>query len=127
MRAISSGEEAAPPSMMLRMLDRSYWPRSGAFSSALAMVGTRLMSVARCSWISLNTKVGSKRRTITCLTPKHGGSLRTAPAIGVEQRDGVQVHQRFDSLNMPATESACRYRVRWDSITPFGVPVLPLV
>ena len=38
-------------------------------SSALAMVGTSDMAVARSSWIRLNTRGGSKRRTITCFTP----------------------------------------------------------
>ena len=44
-------------------------PRSGAFSSAFAMVGTSDMAVRLLSWIRRKTVVGSKRRTITCFSP----------------------------------------------------------
>ncbi len=69
MRAISSGEEAAPPIMMWRMLERSKRPNSGQFSSALAMVGTSIMPVAFSSSMTRRTWAGSKRRTITWLSP----------------------------------------------------------
>ena len=36
-------------------------------------------------------QVGSKRRTITCVMPHHGGGLRPAPAVGMKQRNGVQL------------------------------------
>ena len=48
-RAANSGEEAAPPIMTRRMLDKFHCEISGALSTALAMVGTRHMSVAWCS------------------------------------------------------------------------------
>ena len=62
------------------------------------MVGTRLMSVARVPESSGIPKVGSNRRTMTCFRAEHGGSLGTAPAIGVEQRNGVQIHHALDIL-----------------------------
>ncbi len=92
MRAISSGEEAAPPIMMWRMLERSKRPSSGQCSSALAMVGTSVMPVAFSSWMSRSTWAGSKRRTITWRSPIMVEDCATPPAVGVEQRDGVQLH-----------------------------------
>ena len=129
MRPISSGEDAAPPIMIRCMLETSQLaPASGQFSSAFAMVGTSAMPVAFSSWMSRSTWAGSKRRTITCRRPHHGGGVRASPAVGVEQRDGVQLHRSFVWRRIwRRTESACRYRVRCESITPLGVPVEPLV
>ena len=76
-------------------------PRSGQFSSALAMVGTSDMSVAR----SFLDQPEHGRRIEAphhhLLAAEHGGGLRTSPAVGVKQRDGVQLDQRLStgSLN----------------------------
>ena len=49
-RAINSGEDAAPPSMISSMLETSKPSRSsGQLRSAFAMVGTSDMPVARSS------------------------------------------------------------------------------
>src|SRR5580692_539620 len=57
-RSTSSGDEAAPPIMMRRRLERFQCGRSGQLISAFTIVGTRHISVAECSWIMRNTKVG---------------------------------------------------------------------
>ena len=90
--AFASGKRAFPsldqgrrarraPVVRRRKLERSKLSRSGAFSSAFAMVGTSVISVARCSWIKRNTDAGSKRLTITCFVPQQRARLGPTPAV----------------------------------------------
>ena len=65
---------------------------SGTASRAFAIVGTRLMSVARCSSISLYTVSGIEAANHHLLHAHHRGGVRVTPSVGVKQRDRVQVH-----------------------------------
>ena len=92
------------------------------------MVGTTLMSVARTFSISWQDGERIEAADHHLRDAEHGAGLRVAPAIGVEQRDGMKVDGcRGRRRYRVATEKACWYRARWESITPLGLPVLPLV
>ena len=56
------------------------------------MVGTRLMSVARCSSISLYTLSGIEATHHDLFDAHHRGGVRVTPSVGVKQRDRVQVY-----------------------------------
>ena len=124
---MSSGDAAAPPRLISRMLERSKPVRLGHWIKALAMVGTIPMPVAFSSWIRRKTRVGSKRRTITCVRPL-SVELWARPQP-LAWNSGMVCSSTFSSqrTKVATTASAWRYSVRWHSMTPLGVPVEPLV
>src|SRR5207245_9396964 len=65
------GEDAAPPIEIHCRLLKSYFCRSGEFTSAMAMAGTTLNECTRSRSINLNTSAGSKRCINHWVQPMH--------------------------------------------------------
>ena len=104
---------------------------SGALCSrSLSTVGTAPVSVGRVSWMM---------RAIGAACKNCCGKTRSAPIIhaayGVPQalawNIGTITSMRSRSLSamlaVLVTISECMYVLRWLYITPFGLPVVPLV
>src|ERR1700739_1843989 len=65
----SVGDDAAPPIEIHCRLLKSYFVRSGEFTRAVAMIGTRLRESRRSLSISRKTSAQVKRGSMTCLPP----------------------------------------------------------
>ena len=126
-RSINVGDEAAPPIRIVRRLDVSYLPNSGHASSAFAIVGTMLISVALCFSINCRTDTGSNRRTITCFEPRNVENCGRPQPLAWNSGIVCRSTMLSASGHVHAAYSACKYSDRCDNATPFGVPVEPLV
>ena len=91
MRSISSGDAAAPPMLICFSEDRSYSARLVEHEQRAGHGGHQ-----RHGGGALVLNQAADRRGIEpahhhLLQPHHGGGLGAPPAVGVEQRDGVQL------------------------------------
>src|ERR1700691_3548226 len=66
---IKVGEDAAPPITDHCTLLKLYLERVGQFTSAVAIIGTRLNALTRSRSTRRNTSSGTKRGSITCVPP----------------------------------------------------------
>src|SRR5271154_1752888 len=66
---IRVGEDAAPPITDHSTLLRLYLERAGEFTSALAMMGTKLRALTRSRSTKRNTSSGRKRGSMTWVPP----------------------------------------------------------
>src|SRR5579864_1264060 len=66
---IRVGEDAAPPITDHCTLLRSYLERAGEFTSAAAIIGTRLSSLTRSRSTNRKTSSGTKRGSMTWVPP----------------------------------------------------------
>ena len=74
------------------------------------MVGTSDMDVAFSSWIRRSTLGGIEAAHHHLLEPVQGGALRASPAVGVEQRDGVQFDAGLVVVERGGDARACAGR-----------------
>ena len=113
--------------VIICMLEVSNLPSSGQFSSALAMVGTRVIP----SGLLFLDQPQHQRRLEAAdhhmLGSAHRDALRTSPAVGMEQRDGVQLHVGVLARKCSEQAQSVHVERAVRKHHPFGVPVLPLV
>src|SRR6185437_1466173 len=104
----SVGEAAAPPSVMRLRLLRSYLGRSGQFTSAVAIVGTRLQAWTFSCSIKRKTSGGSNLPIITCVAPTSVTEWATPHPLA--WNSGMVCNSTVSGpvLNTTITFSACR-------------------
>lgn len=114
---------------MIRVrLDRSAARPSGESMSSWIMVGTSRASVTRCSSIAAATPAGVNDGTMTWVARVRHPIVHAARSARWNM--GAACRSTPPRLSMPVVTSepiADVRHARWESITPFGVPVVPPV